>query len=80
MFCKKYIEFVPIILLTIILISEEQLEKDIPMTYWNGIMSLLLISIFYILLKPMKKSKTFAISIVVICWIISLYLKRCFFN
>lgn len=77
--CKYYLDYFPLILLTLFFLSETDIEQHALRTSYQISITIVTLSIFYIISLRLKNINiAFALSIIV--WILLIYIKKNYIN
>jgi len=76
----QYFEYVPIMLLTLLITAESKLGHKLQMTMCNSIVILIILGVLYIFTKTIGFGKYTIISIAIILWIVFIRLKHTHLN
>lgn len=77
--CKYYLDYFPIILITLFFLTESEIEKHALFTSYQIAITIITLTTFYIVAFRMKNNKlSFFIALVV--WIILIIIKKKYIN
>ena len=77
--CKYYLDYFPIILITLFFLTESEIEKHALFTSYQIAITIITLTTFYIVAFRMKSNKlSFFIALVV--WIILIIIKKKYIN
>lgn len=77
--CKYYLEYFPLILITLFFLTETEIEKHALHTSYQLAITIITLSLFYIIAFRMKNNKM-AFFVSLIAWIILTIIKKKYIN
>lgn len=75
--CRNYLEYFPLILITLLFVAETEMNNRLISTTWNIALMLIVIIILYLFLIILKVKKAVAFLVCILLWIVLIYVKRC---
>ena len=74
--CKNILDYLPLVLVTVLFVAESELEKHALVTSCQIAITVVTLSIFYILIIRYKNSKFFAVFVSIVLWFILVCIKK----
>ena len=76
--CKGYLDYLPLMLITLLFIAETELEHHAVHMSCQIAITIITLSIFFIVVINIKDSKVLGFTVALTVWIILIYIKnRC---
>lgn len=77
--CKYYLDYFPLILLTLFFLTETEIEKHALFTSYQIAITIITLATFYIISFRMKNSRL-AFLIALLIWVVLIFIKKKYIN
>jgi hypothetical protein len=74
--CKNYLDYLPLVLITVLFVAESELELHALNTSCQIAITVITLVIFYMIVMRFKNTKMVALIIAIIVWITLIYIKK----
>jgi hypothetical protein len=77
---KSIFDYLPMMLITLLFVAESELEKHAINTSCQMVITIFIMTLFYILVIYYKNTKTISLFVCCFLWIILIYIKKSYMN